>query len=538
MINTYATSMIREREYAVVSSAPQDALMKKAAGAVADATAQILVDNDINVDKSRIIALVGGGDNGGDALYAASYLQDIGAMCTAIILSDTPHERGAARAEKSGVEMFAPDLSAKPEKIARKVRKIVAEADALIDGMLGTGGKGALREPMASCVKEINAYFADKEPPLTVAIDLPSGLGTDDGVVAGEHLVADRTVTMGARKPASLIPPACYSFGDSIDVVDLGLDLDSPVAIELEARDVGQLYQVPDVHDHKYTRGVVQVVAGSHTYPMTGVMCVEGAARAGAGMVRFRGPEETLLAVLSRMPETVMAEGRYQAQLIGPGVDPHDKNRAQQALEAARQCLAAKLPLVLDAGGVQLFTMIFPKHKVPDDRIVVMTPHAGEAAQILSQLGEGHDRGGISRSEVEEAPYNWAHRLAEITGTVVVLKGARTIIASSIVSDKTIRSQTFVDGGAPAWAGTAGSGDVLAGIVTTMVASHQAKAEQTGRTLKRGDVPAICAAGVWIHSRAAAVASDYGDKGPGHPIVATDIATAIPRAIGDALQAE
>ncbi|MDO5746870.1 MAG: NAD(P)H-hydrate epimerase [Actinomycetaceae bacterium] len=614
MIRTYATSMIREREYAIVHASPVDSLMKKAAEAVAKGAADSLESAAIPLEDAQVVALVGGGDNGGDALYACAFLQALGAKCACVLLTKSVHERACARAEKEGVDIVCPNLDQRPRAIALSVVKVCRDADVIIDGMLGTGGKGALRNPMLAVVRAVNKMFdqADQAAelsracdratlksdgkasknfrgrPLVVAIDLPSGIGGDDGAVAGEHLRADKTVTMGGRKPASLLPPACHSFGEHIDVVDLGLELDNPQVCQLEAYDVAQAIFVPSVDDHKYTRGVVQIVAGSGAYPMTGVMCVEAAARSGAGMVRFRGPEDAYLAVLSRIPEAVIQPGRYQAQLIGPGIAPTDRRRVSEAVELAKQSLASDIPLVLDAGALQLFTRIFPSGRVRNNRCVVVTPHAGEAAQLLSELGEGEGRGGISRAEVEEEPYRWAHTLAEITRSTVVLKGAATVIASPFAAHsfgdrihgiapestaskgdgkaRTSRSrasqyQTFVGKDAPGWTGTAGAGDVLAGIVTTLLAGAQAREEKLGKILNPGDAAYIAASAVWLHSIAARMACGMmprvgGVTGDGfaegatnnvspmigaamsrigHPIVASDIACHIPYAIEYAL---
>lgn len=292
------------------------------------------------------------------------------------------------------------------------------------------------------------------------------------------------------------------------------------------------------------------------------------------------------------MPETVIQPGRAQSLLIGPGITPQDTRRCQEAVECARQSLSCHIPLVLDAGGLHLYRDITRSLSL-SDACIVLTPHAGEAATLLSALGEGKGQGGITRSEVEEKPYLWAHTLAELTQATVILKGAATIIASSRpgclftrfssytpstnnnvhdVDDKKLKQspsrraqshqhrygntssfdaerhiQTFVQHDAPPWCSTAGSGDVLAGICAGILASAQAQKEKTGSDVDSSECAFYAAAGVWIHSIAARMAcgmhcgKELDDarcayqNSLGYPILASDITRHIPHAIDYAI---
>ena len=512
--------------------------MKKAAGEVSDTTVEFLLARGMKVAETRILGLVGGGDNGGDCLYALSYLAKLGYPCLALILSDNPHEKALAAAKKAEVTIEQIDLTGNARQVARLCARRARAAGVWIDGLVGTGVNGKLREPLAQVATELTRLYESRRlKVLRVAIDIPSGIFTDDGRLPGPFLGADVTVTMGGCKSSSLLPPAAYRFGQ-VRLVDLGLQMKEPRLARLQAADVGALWPVPGPEDHKYTRGVVQVVAGSAAFPLTGVLCVEGAGRAGAGMVRYVGPEDAAFAILSRFPEAVSGAGKHQCLLVGPGVDPKDSARVREALNQAVQAATSGIPLVLDAGAIDLYPQIISQ--IPGGILThrtVLTPHAGEAARLLSTLGAGGGRGGVSRAEVEASPAAWVQYLADKTGATVLLKGAVTLIASA-------EGTMFSQAGAPYWTGTAGSGDVLAGIVGAVLAQHQARAEQTGHQLSPSQVSAAVASAAWVHARAARKAAGlpFSCSQPdsvnnlGAPVVATDIARQVPGAIAHALE--
>lgn len=538
MIEAFEKQTVRRAEAQVVAVHPHGTLMKKAAGEVSDTVIELLLARGVKVAESPILGLVGGGDNGGDCLYALSYLAKLGYPCLALILSDKPHLEALIAAEKAQVTIERVDLSGNARQVARLAARRARAAKVWIDGLVGTGINGKLREPLSQVVAELTRISASHPRQfLRIAIDIPSGVFADDGRLPGVCLGADVTVTMGALKSASLLPPAAYKFGQ-VRLVDLGLQLSEPRLARLQARDVGEFWALPRAQDHKYTRGVVQVVAGSSSFPLTGVMCVEGAGRAGAGMVRYVGPEEAAFAILSRFPEAVVGAGKHQCLLVGPGIDSKDSSRVREAVNQAVQAATSGIPLVLDAGAIDFYPEIVAQ--VPGGHLshrAVLTPHAGEAARLLSALGAGGGRGGVTRAEVEASPAAWAQFLADKTQATVLLKGAVTLIASA---NETMFSQA----GAPPWAGTAGSGDVLAGIVASVLAQHQARAEQSGHHMSASQVAFAVASAAWVHAMAARNAAGLslseepeakGLTALGTPIVASDIARAIPQAIAWAL---
>lgn len=551
----YPTDYLRDRERAAVAASAPDALMKRAAAAIVDGCRELLALHD-RAPQGPVAALVGGGDNGGDALYALAGLAEQGVDTLAIVCTPHPHERALRAAAAAGVSQVVPDLASHPRKSSVEVARVCSTCEVIIDGLVGTGGDGPLRQPLASLVATIakalrvdqrsaslsgrrrspqHATESRRRRPLVLAVDLPSGIGTDNARVAGEHLVADLTLTMGALKPQVCAPPAVYSCG-RVDTCDIGLDLDPSQAalVRVRAEDVGAAWPVPGPTDHKYTRGVASILAGSSAYPFTGVLCVQAAQRAGCGMVRYNGPDEAALAVLTRCPEAVSTPGRFQAALVGPGLSGDDSARVRDAAEVVRRCRAAHLPLVMDAGALSEWATMC--ESMPEGRpgpLTILTPHAGEAAALLTRLGCGQRSGGVTRADVDEEPLAWAGRLAEATGCVVLLKGQASIVAARGIVPHVVRE-------APGWAGTAGSGDVLAGIVVAAVAGAQARSEERGRELRVEDVARAGAHAAWVHAHAAALAAGTarGIESVGHPIVATDIADHVPYAIAAALSTD
>ena len=312
-----------------------------------------------------------------------------------------------------------------------------------------------------------------------MAVDVPSGVDVDTGRLDGAHVTADLTVTFGTHKVAHLVDPAAQASG-VVHLVDLGLDLPEAPVEALQPDDVARLLPVPGPFDHKYTRGVVGVRAGSETYPGAAVLCTSGAVSGLAGMVRYLGSAAD--AVRARHPEIVVSEGRVQAWVVGSGGDAD----AEQALADA---LADGVPVVVDADAL--------KHVRPGTPGLVLTPHAGELARML----------GVERAEVEADQLGFARRAAEEYDAVVLLKGRHTLVARP---DGRVRVTTS---GVP-WLAVAGAGDVLAGVIGSLLAAG----------LDPWDAASV---GSWLHGAAAALASGGG------PITATDVADAIPEVVRD-----
>lgn len=262
--------------------------------------------------------------------------------------------------------------------------------------------------------------------------------------------------------------------------------------------------RVPVAGDDKYSRGVLGVLTGSDMYPGAAVLGVEAAARTGAGMVRYVGDDRPSDLILQRRPEVVTASGRVQAWLIGSGMDASERSEGET--RQIRAALRQGLPTVLDAGALDLVAS--------SGGPTLLTPHAGELVRVLSDLGEKPTRG-----EVEADPERWSRRAADGTGATVLLKGATTHIVAPDGEGLRVRA------GSP-WLATAGSGDVLGGILGALLAAHSdAILDDTS------ELVVVAAAGARLHGLAGDLAAD------GAPLVALDIAEKIPAAFRAALHA-
>ncbi|GLI26032.1 hypothetical protein ARHIZOSPH14_02740 [Agromyces rhizosphaerae] len=267
---------------------------------------------------------------------------------------------------------------------------------------------------------------------------------------------------------------------------------------DFTAADAARWIAVPGASDDKYRRGVLGVRTGSDEYPGAAVLGVEGAARAGVGMIRYLGPSRARDAVLARRPEAVAQEGRVQAWLLGSGMDP--ARRSARLDGELREALASGLPAAVDAGVLDLAG--------EGTGPVVVTPHHRELVGLLAVHGVG-----ATVEEVAANPGDWAVRAAEATGLVVLLKGAATHVAAPGGARLRVALAT-------PWLATAGAGDVLGGILGALLATHHAELAADASVLAP-----LAATAAAVHGLAAREASRGG------PIVALDVAEAVPRVI-------
>ncbi|MEU1271252.1 NAD(P)H-hydrate dehydratase [Streptomyces sp. NPDC005799] len=511
MRTAYSVETVRNAERELMARLPEGALMQRAAAGLAAACAEMLG----RVYGSRVVLLVGSGDNGGDALYAGARLARRGAGVTALLLTpERAHAGGLAALRRAGGRIVAasgnahartpePGTGIEPasgDRIARATansaaaagfgvaEEAVLRADLVVDGIVGIGGKGGLRPEAA----QLAAIAVDARVPV-VAVDLPSGVDADSGEVPGEAMRADLTVTFGTHKPGLLIDPA-HEYAGSVRLVDIGLTDVLPPEPELEAlqhADVAALLPVPGAESDKYRRGVVGIAAGSVRYPGAAVLAVSGALRGGAGAVRYVGPAGD--AVLARFPETLVSDqgpqkaGRVQAWVVGPG--------AGDDAATVAEVLEMDVPVLVDADGLRLAERDAVRGRTAP---TLMTPHAGEAAALL----------GVAREEVEGARLASARELAARYGATVLLKGSTTLVADS--GGGAVR----VNATGTAWLATAGSGDVLSGLAGSLLASGLS-------ALDAGSVAAH------LHGLAGRFAAH------GAPAGAHDVAEAIPAAWRD-----
>jgi ADP-dependent NAD(P)H-hydrate dehydratase / NAD(P)H-hydrate epimerase len=451
MRSAHTVDEVRKAEQALMARLPEGALMQRAAAGLASAVLDLLG----HAYGARVLLLVGAGNNGGDALYAGALLARRGVQVGALLLSpDKAHAGGLSALRGAGGSVVTSVDERRP--------------DVVVDGIVGIGGHGGLREDAAAVVAALDGVPV-------VAVDNPSGVDVDTGQVPGAHVTATVTVTFGTHKVAHLVDPAAMACG-VVHLVDIGLDLPAPAVTALQEDDVAALLPRPAPDAQKYTRGVVGVRAGSEQYPGAGVLCVSGAGSGLVGMVRYVGGAADL--VRQKHPEVVVGEGRVQAWVIGSGGGAD----AEQALAAS---LADGVPVVVDADGL---THVTGPLGVP----ALLTPHAGELARML----------GVEREEVEARQLHFAREAAARYDAVVLLKGRHTLVASPT---GTVQATTV----GPAWLATAGAGDVLAGLCGALLAAG----------LHPFDAGSV---GSWLHGAAAVAA------GRGGPVTAPDVAAALP----------
>ncbi|MFE9457313.1 NAD(P)H-hydrate dehydratase [Streptomyces californicus] len=478
MRRAYSVETVRAAEAALMQRLPEGALMQRAAAGLAAACGDLLRRNG-RVYGSRVLLLVGSGDNGGDALYAGARLARRGAGVRALLLApDRAHPGGLAALRAAGGQVVdGPDG--------------LGVLDLVVDGITGIGGRGGLRPDAAELLHTVTR---DRTPVL--AVDLPSGVEADTGEVHGDAVRADATVTFGTYKPGLLIDPAAEHAG-ALRLVDIGLGPELPEPPDLEAlqyADVAALLPEPGAESDKYRRGVVGVVAGSARYPGAAVLAVAGALHGGAGAVRYVGPGAD--AVIARFPEALVhagppsRAGRVQAWVVGPGLGD-----GEDAAKAVADVLAADVPVLVDADGLHLLDAETVRTRTAP---TVLTPHAGEAAALL----------GAARDEIESGRLAAVRELAARYRATVLLKGSTTLVAEA--RDTPVR----VNPTGTSWLATAGSGDVLSGL--------------TGSLLAAGLAPRDAASvGAYLHGLAARHGSD------GAPVSAQDVAAGIPAAWRD-----
>lgn len=479
MITGYSVETIRRAEAALPDLLESGELMSRAARGVARLTSARMRDRGAR----RVVGLVGPGNNGADTLYAIARLSRRGFDATAVCADPQSAPTVTAAAERAlsrGARVLTGDG---PEALTA-----ISRAEVVLDGITGIGGRPGLPPFARAWVEEI------RDRAWVIAVDTPSGQPVEGGPLVADAVFADETVTFGAPKAVHLMPatePAC----GVLTVLDIGLDLDgaTPTVVRPTPDDVPDLWPVPGAEDDKYSRGVLGVIAGGERYTGAAVLTVTAAVTAGAGMVRYVGPPAPTDLVRRAVPEAVPGEGRVQAWCIGSGLDPRATGEgAAEQLAAAREALASDLPVLLDAGGLDLL-------EEPREAPTLLTPHAGECARMLTRLrGRSTD---LTRAEVEADPLEHARLLARLTGATVLLKGAVTHVVDA-------DGPVHVHDDAPAWLATAGAGDVLAGLVGTLLAAGL-------------DPVTAASLGSLVHGRAAQRAN------PGGPVRALAVADAI-----------
>jgi ADP-dependent NAD(P)H-hydrate dehydratase / NAD(P)H-hydrate epimerase len=506
MREAYDVAAVRAAERALMELVPDGALMGRAAAGLASVCASLLGQYPGRVYGTRVVVLAGSGDNGGDALYAGALLARRGASVIAITPGSRAHPggTGALRAARGRVQ--ATEDSASQDGAPQE--GAIDRADLIIDGLLGIGGRGGLREPFAGLAQR--AEQARQAGATVVAVDLPSGIDADTGAVDGPAVRADVTVTFGAIKPGLLIDPGAGHAG-TVELVDIGLRpylQDGPAAISPQRHDISELLPRPGPESDKYRRGVLGLLAGSDRFTGAALLATGGAVHGGAGMVRVVTAPAAAVLVRQVWPETVLtvhpddpdwdligSVGRVQAWVAGPGM-----GTGPDAVARLTAILGTDLPVLVDADGLTILSQV--TKLLPRAAPTLITPHAGELSRLL----------GTDPASVEARRLEHARRAADQLGVTVLLKGSTTVIASPADSQPVLVNPT----GTP-WLATAGSGDVLSGLA--------------GALLAQGLEPAQAGlAAAYLHGLAGRLAAAPDPDSGEAPIGASDLVRALPAA--------
>lgn len=490
MIALYPVERIRKAEQAHAHELEAGILMERAAFAVAMQALRLLDECRGSTVGARVVVVAGSGNNGGDALFAGAVLAQRGVRVDAV--GAAVHPLGLAALLRAGGRFARWDG---PDALA-----LIESADVVIDGIVGIGAAGALRGRACEVASAMNSSSG-----CTLAVDLPSGIDAQTGQVPGVAVEADLTVTFGAAKPGLLIAPGARHAG-AVHIADIGIAdaLGDPVAHVLARDDIADFVPMPDYDDHKYRRGVVGIAAGSARYPGAALLATQAAVAGDVGMVRYLDRGDGAAAnVIAQHPSVVLADGiddeRTSAWAAGPGFPGSDAD-AQTLLRV----LGTAVPVIIDAGGLAVLAADAAVAAAVRARtaVTIVTPHDGEFARLGGSVEPNGRLAG-------------AQALAADLGAVVLLKGPTTIVASPT-------GAAFVDAaGSPALA-TAGSGDVLTGLIGALLAGWSQR-----HGAPDADIAArIAAAACWLHGTAARLAALDG-----LPVAAPQIAAMVPATI-------
>ncbi len=478
--------MSKADRLAVESGIASMRLMENAGRAVADCVALQCPPG------TRVAVVAGPGNNGGDGFVAARILVERGYGVRVLFVGDRAKLKGDAVAAAQRVGGVT--VAAGPDGLG--------DAGLIVDALFGAGLDRAVEGQPRAMIEAMNACGAP-----IVAVDLPSGINGTTGAVMGVAVRARQTVTFFRRKPGHVLLPGRLHCGPT-RIVDIGIP-DAVLAriaprTFLNERSLWAAdFPWPRADGHKYSRGHAVVVSGGLSTTGAARLGARGALRAGAGLVTIASPGEALavnaaanLAIMVRPLDgaeeltAFLADRRRNAVLIGPGGGVGPAMR-----DLVRAVLASEAAAVLDADALASFS---EEPEALANAIsgrahpVVLTPHAGEFSRLLKAIDEDGDL----RSKLEKA-----RAAAEWSGAIVVLKGADTVVAEP-------GGRAAIAENAPPWLATAGSGDVLGGIIAGLLAQGMP------------GFAAACAA-VWLHGEAA------NAFGPG--LIAEDLPEMLPK---------
>src|SRR3954470_16447252 len=474
---------------------PGEELMERAGEGLAEVVAR-------RAPAGRITVVCGKGNNGADGIVAARHLRNAGREVEVLLV--WPPEWMGEDAQAQLKELPG------PKPLAFEAGKL-HRAHVIVDALLGTGSSGSPRTPADQVIEEMEAAKAP-----VIAADAPSGVDASTGEVAGPAVHCVATATFHRPKLGLFIRPG-KAYAGEVEVIDIGIPRGGPVRPEAGLIGSGVLREMPrrGADSTKFSSGNVFIVGGSRGLTGAPSMSALAAMRTGAGYVTVGAPASLELSFTVRLLEAMMIglpedDGALSKEAVGPALraikratavvlGPGLSKKAGARDFALEMFERIDVPLVIDADGLNALAGVFPEDLPMRPWPTVLTPHEGELGRLLD----------IESEEVSGHRVKHARAAAKAAKAFVVLKGDDTVVVSPNGTAAISRGQ------APALA-TAGTGDVLAGVIGAMLA--------------KGLAPAHAAsAGVYAHLRAGQLAA--APDGP-DGVIASDVIRALPAALG------
>jgi len=496
-------------------------LMENAGSAIAE----FLREKFADLTSRKILILCGKGNNGGDGLVVARRLKDSGCAAVVFLFANPGSVEGDAAANLKRWQQGLGELYVVTSEAEwQSARVALAEADLIVDALLGTGLRGPVEGLLGTVIEDLNGARAKRRgKTVVVSVDMPSGLASDSQDFGGPVVSADYTVTLTAPKVGQLVLPHSPSCGELV-VKDIGTPpelLESDTHLKIHWIEPAEFRPLPLMRDpvaNKGTYGHALIVAGSLGKSGAAILSARGALRSGAGLVTVATPLDVLPIVAGGMPEMMTAPlgstdagtaslrnldyGRFAEILrgksvlaIGPGLSM--QHETQQFIRLVVE--QTDLPIILDADGLNAFEGMADTLNERHAAAMVLTPHPGEMARLL----------GITIKEVQARRLEVALEAAGRWRAHVILKGFHTILA-------TPSGYAYINTTGNPGMATGGTGDVLTGILAGLTA--QFGVEDWARVLSFG---------VYLHGLAGDIAASRVGEAP---LIASDLVDALPEA--------
>lgn len=488
MIPVYSVAQVRAVEAQEISKRGSESLMRAAASELA-AAAEAMLAQTASPTDALIIGLIGPGNNGGDGLYALTELAQRGYQTLALQCTETGHpEALKAYASVAGTV-----------KSLSEGEEALSSASLVIDAIYGIGYRTGAQLPKLPAGTRV------------LACDVPSGLNCETGSADDDVLLAERTVTFGAMKTGLISQDAPLVTGE-IQVATLDFDFSS-ITPETHLVDENSAQELLNVHRswrdagrHKYERGVLGLIAGSALYPGAAQLTARAAVACGVGLLRTHVPEEVQSLLSLAAPETVPLDdeqitealslarrhlhgrgAKISAWAIGPGIDSRTPPTGVIA-----NVFDSRQPAVIDASGLE----VVPTG--PSEQPRVLTPHAKELRMLLRRAGVS-----VTTEEVRQDPIRWTRWVALAYNAVVLLKGPTSYVVAP-------NGANLVVCHAAAQLATAGSGDVLTGILGYMLSDSSLTGIHGLETVSNSRLMELTACAAVIHGQLGRVTAQQG----------------------------